>query len=72
MAVAKKTEPRKLKVGSQIKVDLVCEITGKTFQVGVEVMQPMDTDVLFKFKARKWYEGQTAEEKQAIANMLNG
>ena len=68
--INKKAEKRVLKVGSRVRVQLICEITGKPFDVGVEVVQTMDTDILLEFKAKKWYKEQTPDEKQAIAKML--
>ena len=46
-------------------------ITGKPFEVSVEVTHEKDTPVLFNFKGRKWYEKLTQEEKQDIADQIN-
>ena len=68
--MAKEKNPRKLKVGSTVAIEIKCAITGGDITVYVPVAQENDTDFLLNWKAKKWYESLTDQERQDIADEI--
>jgi hypothetical protein len=69
--VTEKKAATKLKVGSRVKTEVICGITGKPFIVRVMVTQANDTQLLLKWKGKKWYEALNDAGKQTVANEIN-
>ena len=67
---AKEVKPKKLKVGSNVPVKINCAITGGEIIVSIPVVHEKDTEFLFKWKAEKWYNGLSEQEKQDIADEI--
>lgn len=70
MAKTNEKKPRKLKVGSTVAIEIKCGITGGDITVYVPVVQANDTDFLLNWKAKKWYEELTEQERQDIADEI--